>query len=80
MCYWEDYARTLKMSLAHNKYQTRADYNFLKILWLHPWHMNVPRPQTESKPQVQPCGKARSFDPLRQAGDGTGTARDKLNH
>ena len=27
--------------------------NFLK--WWHPWHMEVPRPGTESKPQLRQC-------------------------
>ena len=32
--------------------QTAADFFFL-ILWLHPWHMEVPLPGTESKPKLQ---------------------------
>ena len=44
----------------------------LVFLWLYPGHMQVPRPGTESQPQLQPTPQlwqCRTFNPLCQAED-----------
>ena len=44
--------------LVHGKIQVLIFGTFWKdfffLLWSHPWHMDIPRPGTESKLQLQP--------------------------
>ena len=45
--------------------------------WLHPWHVEVPRPGIESKPQLQPTPQLRQswiLNPLCWPGDWTCTS------
>ena len=48
-------------------------------MWLHPWHMEVPRPGTESEHSCNPrhsCGNTRFFNPLCWAGDQTSVSTE----
>ena len=57
---------------------------YRKIFFLfrpHPWHMEVPRPSTESKPELQPMSQLQQcqiLNPLCWTGDQTSASRDKL--
>ena len=52
-------------------------FYFLKMLWLHPWHMEVPRPGIEFELQLWPASQL-AFNIQHQAGDWTCTSASDL--
>ena len=53
------------------------DFTFLKILWPHLWHVEVPRPGVESKPKLQPTQQLwqqQILNPLHYVRDRTCTS------